>query len=253
MLTTGVRTPVGHQDLRRGPGADRADRQRDRARAAGGGRHAQRLRRARGRRLLPGFRPEARPAGALRPDRGRCPDGGDERHRRRQCEHRDRGAGALSDQRPLLPRFAQRPRPPGPRAGAGDGRQAADSAGGDRDPEAGHRSLHAAQRERHAERLRLRGCGRARRGQLRGRGEARGARTRSTCPPGYTLAWSGQYEAMERVRERLQAGAAADAVPDLPAALPEHEVGAEDAADPAGGAVLGGGRDLAAVPARATT
>ena len=23
-------------------------------------------------------------------------------------------------------------------------------------------------------------------------------------PPGYTLAWSGQYEAMERVRERLK-------------------------------------------------
>ena len=46
-------------------------------------RHAQRLRRARGRRLLPRLRPEARRAGALRPDGGRCPDGRDDRHRRR--------------------------------------------------------------------------------------------------------------------------------------------------------------------------
>ena len=27
---------------------------------------------------------------------------------------------------------------------------------------------------------------------------------RVTLPPGYSLAWSGQYEAMERVRERLK-------------------------------------------------
>ncbi len=29
-------------------------------------------------------------------------------------------------------------------------------------------------------------------------------RERVTLPPGYSVAWSGQYEAMERVRERLQ-------------------------------------------------
>ena len=70
---------------------------------------------------------------------------------------------------------------PGARAGAGHGRQDADPAGGDRDPQAGHRPLHAAQRKRHVERLRVRGRGRARHGQLRGGGQARGARERAAC------------------------------------------------------------------------
>ena len=36
------------------------------------------------------------------------------------------------------------------------------------------------------------------------RGEARGRPSSVTLPAGYSLAWSGQYEAMERVRERLK-------------------------------------------------
>ena len=69
---------------------------------------------------------------------------------------------------------------------SGHGRQAADPAGRDRHPQARQRPLHAAQRKRHAERLRVRGRGRPRCGQLRGRGQARGARQVFNCPPGYT-------------------------------------------------------------------
>ena len=39
--------------------------------------------------------------------------------------------------------------------------------------------------------------------QLRRRREAARSREQLQLPAGYSLAWSGQYEAMERVRERL--------------------------------------------------
>ena len=62
MLTTGIRTPVGIKIF----GADLAEieqhRNADRARAAAGRGHPQRLCRARRRRLFPRFRFEARPA-----------------------------------------------------------------------------------------------------------------------------------------------------------------------------------------------
>ena len=80
MLSTGIRTPVGvkviGRDLAEMEKVARAGRDcaQDRAR------HRQRLRRARGRRLLPGDRSRPRPAGALWPDdRGRA-----ERGRRRR-------------------------------------------------------------------------------------------------------------------------------------------------------------------------
>ncbi len=57
-------------------------------------------------------------------------------------------------------------------------------------------------------------------------------------PAGYTLTWSGQYEAMERVRERLKVRAAAHPVPDLPAAVSEYRVHRQDPDRAAGGAVL---------------
>jgi Cu(I)/Ag(I) efflux system membrane protein CusA/SilA len=75
---------------------------------------------------------------------------------------------ALPHRRALLPRFAQQPRTPGARAGPGDGRQDADSHGGDRHVEAGLRPVDAAQRKRHAHRLRVRRRGRTRCGQLCG-------------------------------------------------------------------------------------
>ena len=59
-------------------------------------------------------------------------------------------------------------------------------------------------RERPARRLRVRRHGRPRRRRLRRRGQARGRASSSTCPTGYTLVWSGQYENMARVRERLK-------------------------------------------------
>ena len=143
-------------------------------------------------------------------------------------------------------------RAPGPRAGPRHGRQDADPAGRNRHSQADHRPFHAAQRKRHAERLRVRRRGGPRHRRLRGGGQARGAR------PGEAAA--GLHARLERpVRGHgARAGAAegrpaADAVPDLPAAVPQHPVGRQDRAHPAGRAVLGGGRHLAALRCWATT
>jgi Cu(I)/Ag(I) efflux system membrane protein CusA/SilA len=59
-------------------------------------------------------------------------------------------------------------------------------------------------RKRHALRLRVRGLGRARRGGVCGRGEKLLVREKLVLPTGYSLVWSGQYENMFRVRERLK-------------------------------------------------
>ena len=102
MLTTGIRTPVGIKIY----GADLDEIERigtaDRGGAADGRRHAQRVRRARRRRLLPRLRLEARGAGALRPDDRRRADGRDVRGRRRERDHHGRGPRALPGQRALL-------------------------------------------------------------------------------------------------------------------------------------------------------
>ena len=66
------------------------------------------------------------------------------------------------------------------------------------------RALDDPQRERPARRLRLRRHRRARRGRLRRGGQAGGGGAAARCPPGYSLEWSGQYENMLRVRERLK-------------------------------------------------
>ena len=72
-------------------------------------------------------------------------------------------------------------------------------------------------------------------------------------PPGYSLAWSGQYEAMERVRERLAVVLPLTLFLMLHAALPEHAVDGQDRDHRARRAVLGGRRDLAALRCSATT
>ena len=186
MLTTGVRTPVGHQDLRRRHPRDRADRHRDRVGPAVGLRHAQRVRRADVRRLLRRLRLEARRAGALRPVDRRRPDGGDVRDRRRHRDDDGRRPRAVRGERAVLPRLPQRRRPAAARDGAGDGRPDADPGRPARRREAGERAGDAAQRERHADRLCLRGRRRPRHRRLRHRGEARDRRARQ--PAGRLLA-----------------------------------------------------------------
>ena len=44
-------------------------------------------------------------------------------------------------------------------------------------------------------------------------------------PPGYAITWSGQYEAMERVSERLKLVVPVTLLADSAAALPEHAIG----------------------------
>ena len=110
MLTTGVRTPVGIKIF----GADLAEIERIGTRIEHILPQVEGTRSVFAERVSGGyfldFDLKRDQLGALRPERGRCPDGGDERHRRRQRLHRHPGAGALPHQRPLLPRFAQRSR-----------------------------------------------------------------------------------------------------------------------------------------------
>ena len=69
-------------------------------------------------------------------------------------------------------------------------------------------------------------------------------------PAGYSLAWSGQYEAMERVRERLKIVLPLTLFLIFLLLYLNTKSADEDADRDAGGAVLGGRRDLAALPAR---
>ena len=66
-------------------------------------------------------------------------------------------------------------------------------------------------------------------------------------PPGYTLAWSGQYEAMERVRERLKVVLPLTLFLIFLLLYLNTRSTGEDDPDSAGRAVLGGGRGVAAL------
>ena len=71
--------------------------------------------------------------------------------------------------------------------------------------------------------------------------------------PGRGSAWAGQFKYLERAKARLRLVRADHAGPHHPAAVPQHPLGHRDRHRPAGGAVLAGRRDLAALPARTTT
>ena len=60
------------------------------------------------------------------------------------------------------------------------------------------------------------------------RAKQRGARQRLRLPPGYSLEWSGQYENMLRVRERLKLVVPLTLVLIVVPALREHAVRRED-------------------------
>ena len=72
-------------------------------------------------------------------------------------------------------------------------------------------------------------------------------------PTGYSLSWSGQYENMLRVRERLKFVLPVTLVLIFGAALHEHEVGDQGRHRHAGRALLGHRRGLAPVGCSATT
>ena len=189
-------------------------------------RHAQRLRRARRRRLLRRLRPEARRARPLRADAWRAVQdvimsavGGE------NVTTTDRGPGALPGQRPLPARAARRPRQPRARA-RHDPVRGADPARPARQIRMVTGPVDDPQRERPARRLRLRRHRRPRHRRLRRGRQAGGRRGRDSSPPGYSLEWSGQYENMLRVRRAAEARGARHALPDLLPALREHAVGA---------------------------
>ena len=69
-------------------------------------------------------------------------------------------------------------------------------------------------------------------------------------PPGYYIAWSGQFEYMERAAEKLKVVVPVTLAPHLPAALPQLPAPHGDADRHAVGAVRAGGRHLADVAAR---
>ena len=72
-------------------------------------------------------------------------------------------------------------------------------------------------------------------------------------PTGYSLTWSGQYENMLRVRERLKLVLPLTLVLIFGAALHEHQVGLQGGHRHAGRALLGHRRGLAALGSSATT
>ena len=155
---------------------DREDRHGDRGGAPRGERHAQRVRGAHRQRVLPRHRMEPRRARPLRAERRDGAERRAERHRRRERDHHDRGARAVSGERPLHARFPIRPRRARARARAGVGRTAADPARRAGAREGRDRTRDDPQRGRAAHRIRVRGRRRPRHQQLRRRGEPRGAR-----------------------------------------------------------------------------
>ncbi len=254
MLSTGIRTPVGIKVL----GADlRGDRAHRRARsrpccATCAGTRSVFAERTAGGYFLD-FELERDGARALRPLGRRARSASSPRRSAARTstttiEGRERYRSTCATPRELrddpdelAPRARRRRRPARRSRWRQLARHAAQRGAGD-DP----------QRERPARRLRLRRHRRARHRRLRRRGQARGRRAGRRCPPGYSLQWSGQYENMLRVRERLEARRPAHARADLPAALPEHPLGGEDRHRAPGRAVLGDRRGLAPV-ARSTT
>ena len=72
-------------------------------------------------------------------------------------------------------------------------------------------------------------------------------------PPGYSLAWSGQYESMQRVKQRLTLIVPLTLFLIFMLLYFNTQSIVKIADHPDGGAVLGRGRDLVAVRAWATT
>ena len=163
--------PRRHQDSGGRPARDREDRRPAGVDLGANSRLAQRVRRAYRRRLFSRLHVEARRVGPLRTHYRRSGNGGSiGRRRRSRLDHRGR-ARALHDQRPLRPRLPPRPAQAPPGAGANSLR-GPDSTGPTGRHRVGFRPGHAPRRERDALGLRLRGPGRARRGQLRRGGQA---------------------------------------------------------------------------------
>ena len=75
-------------------------------------------------------------------------------------------------------------------------------------------------------------------------------REKLTLPAGYSLVWSGQYENMLRVRERLKIVVPDHAVPDLRPALHEYQIDVESDDRHAGRSLLPDRRRLAHVDPR---
>ena len=175
MLATGIKTPVGIKLL--GDDLETLSKVGVEIEGAldGAPRNGLRLLGAGGRRQLPEHPHPARRRGPLRAERGRRPGGGAVGHRRHERQRDRRRSGALSDQRALPPRAAQRSHHAARRRGAhADGPHRAAR------PGCGHRHQQGPagdqERERPANRLDLRGSHHERHRRLRAaRTPSRGA------------------------------------------------------------------------------
>ena len=142
MLSTGLRTPIGHQDLRGRPQDHRGDRGSDRIPAAGGQGDPQRLRRAHRERLFSRFRLAPGGTGPLRLEHRRGPGRDRQRHRRGKRDHHRGRAGTLRGQCALPAGFPVRLQRPGTHSGAGRRRQAANPPGAAGQHQDGQRAGH---------------------------------------------------------------------------------------------------------------
>ena len=205
MLSTGIRTPIGIKVF----GADLKEIERigaevEAAVKAVPGTRSVFAERVAGR-LLHRLRPQPRRARPVRPHRGRRERRHHDGDRGRDGHDGHQGAGALLGQRALLARAARGSRPARPRPRPDDVRRpgAARPARGD-PPGAG--AGHDPERERPPLRLRVRRLRHVEGGRrrLRREGEEGRRREASSCRPATRSLWSGQYENMIRVKERLK-------------------------------------------------
>ena len=231
MLATGVRSPLGIQVLGRRPrrGSSGSAR-RDRGGAAGGAGHAQRVRRADRRRLLPRLRHRPRRGRALRPERRGRRGRDRDRHRRRDRHHDRRGARALPGHRALRARVPRRIPELLERVLVADARRA--------------RRSRSAQVARH----RCRATGRRCCATRAAGSTPTSSRTPSrpiadyvadarpvvaekvTLPAGYRLEWAGQYQLPRAGQGAAHLRGPGDAGDHLPAAVVQHAAALVEAA-----------------------
>ena len=241
-----------HQGLRRRPRGDReASARSSRALLRERAGHAQRLRRARGRRLLRRLRPEARRAGALRADASR---------RRRTSIMSAVGGENVTTTIEGRARYPVNVRYP--RELRDDLDAARARAGDDARPARRSRSSQVAEIRMVTGPSMIRNengllagyvfvdmAGSDVGGYVDAR-QARGRDASSTLPAGYSLEWSGQYENMLRVRERLKLVVPVTLFLIFFLLYLNTKSGVKAGDRAAGGAVLGGRRGLADVAAR---
>ena len=176
------------------------------------------------------------------------------RPRRHAAHDHGRGTRTLHRKPAIRPRFSREPRGPAANRHPNPHRRA-DATRPTCRNQSRPRPYGHQERRRHAERMDLRGRAGHRHRHLCADGTARRATklstaAKSSCPSGYNIFWSGQYEYMLRAKQRLADCHPAHAADHRIDHLSEHKVRDQNVYRDARGAVLTGRRVLDALSAR---